>query len=175
MNQAAFYKGKLTSNPSQTWFKHAFNAFFSIITFILKLNTQGSVLLSHTMLLRFHSLFKPWVSHMALSCMSLSKHIIQELSSCVSVSWLFMFTYAHTPCLFFSGFGKSSSFGKRALSHKLYFNNDNKKYIMQKKQSLQCWNLPYLELEELRQHRCFGVSLVQKSSSLSVEYPSVDS
>lgn len=76
MNQAAFYKGKLTSNPSQTWFKHAFNAFFSIITFTLKLNTQGSVLLSHTMLLRFHSLFKPWVSHMALSCMSLSKHII---------------------------------------------------------------------------------------------------
>lgn len=113
MNQAAFYKGKLTPNPSQTWFKHAFNAFFNIITFILKLNTQGSVLLSHTMLLRLHSLFKPWVSHTALSCMSLSKHIIWELSGCVSVSWLFVFTYAHIPYLFFFEVRKSRSFGKK--------------------------------------------------------------
>lgn len=56
MKQATFYKGKLTPSPSPTWFKHAFNAFFNIITFILKLNTQGSVLLSHSMLLSFRSL-----------------------------------------------------------------------------------------------------------------------
>jgi len=76
MKHATFYKGKLTLSPSQTWFKHEFNAFFNIITFILKLNTQGSVLLSQSMLLHFHTLYKPWISYMALPSMSVSEHII---------------------------------------------------------------------------------------------------
>lgn len=49
MKQATFYKGKLTLSPSQTWFKHVFNAFFHIITFIEKLNTQGCLLLLYGM------------------------------------------------------------------------------------------------------------------------------
>lgn len=89
----------------------------------------------------------------------------------MSVSWLFMSTYAHILYLFFSGFRKWSSFEKRAPPHKPYF---NKKKCYNVEQTLVCWNLPYLKMT----WRNFGSTgawgFVQKNGSFCVKYPSVD-
>lgn len=93
MNQEAFYKNKLTSNPLQTWFKHVFNTFFNIITLILKLN---SGLCSRDYVIRvsqcFQALGKPHGSVMHVSKQTHNLGAVW-LCECFLVVYVHIFTY----------------------------------------------------------------------------------